>query len=112
MVMVSLVVAMARNHVIGRDNTLPWRLPEDLRHFKAVTLGKPVLMGRKTFESIGRPLPGRKNIVVSRNPQFLAPGCTMVHSLDAAWDAAAGADDISRYGGWRAYLAGREGRDG
>ena len=96
---IALVVAMARNRVIGRDNALPWRLPADLAYFKRVTLGHPVVMGRRTYESIGRPLPGRKNIVVSRNPQFLAPGCTVVHSLDAAWDAAAGADKAFVIGG-------------
>jgi dihydrofolate reductase len=96
---IALVVAMARNRVIGRGNALPWRLPADLAYFKRVTLGRPVVMGRRTYESIGRPLPGRKNIVVSRNPQFLAPGCTVVHTLDAAWDAAAGADEACVIGG-------------
>jgi dihydrofolate reductase len=84
MLAVSLVVAMARNHVIGRDNTLPWRLPEDLRHFKAVTLGKPVLMGRRTFESIGRPLPGRTNLVLTRDSGWKSDGVVVVHSLDEA----------------------------
>jgi len=78
----SLVVAVARNGVIGRDNTLPWRLPSDLAHFKRVTMGHPVVMGRRTYESIGKPLPGRKNIVVTRNSGFHAPGCTVVSSLD------------------------------
>ncbi|WP_438950981.1 dihydrofolate reductase [Porticoccus sp.] len=64
----SLIVAMDRNRVIGKNNTLPWRLPDDLKYFKSVTMGKPILMGRKTFESIGRPLPGRLNIVISRDP--------------------------------------------
>ena len=66
----SLVVAMARNRVIGRNNALPWRLPADLAHFKRVTMGHPVVMGRRTYESIGKPLPGRKNIVVTRNRDF------------------------------------------
>jgi dihydrofolate reductase len=70
---ISLVVAMARNRVIGRDNALPWHLPEDMRHFRALTLGKPVLMGRRTFESIGRPLPGRTSIVISRQPDPALP---------------------------------------
>lgn len=81
---VAIIVAVAGNGVIGRDNALPWRLSGDLKNFKAVTLGKPVVMGRKTFESIGRPLPGRSNIVVSRNPQFAAEGVLTATGLDAA----------------------------
>jgi dihydrofolate reductase len=84
----SLVVAKARNGVIGRDNRLPWRLPEDLAYFKRVTMGHPVIMGRRTWESIGRALPGRHNIVVSRNPAYAAPGATVVGSLDEAWRVA------------------------
>jgi dihydrofolate reductase len=95
----SLVVAMARNRVIGRDNQLPWRLPADLAYFKRVTMGHPVVMGRRTYESIGKPLPGRLNIVVSRNPEFRAPGCTVVPSLDEAWRAAGDADEVSVIGG-------------
>ena len=95
----SLVVAVARNGVIGRDNTLPWRLPSDLAHFKRVTMGHPVVMGRRTYESIGRPLPGRKNIVVTRNRAFHAPGCTVVSSLEEAWRAANGAEEVSVIGG-------------
>jgi dihydrofolate reductase len=95
----SLVVAMARNRVIGRDNRLPWRLPADLAYFKRVTLGHPVVMGRRTYESIGKPLPGRLNIVVSRNPEFRAPGCTVVTSLDEAWRAAGDAQEVSVIGG-------------
>ena len=75
---------MARNNVIGRDNGLPWRLPEDLKHFKAVTLGKPVLMGRKTFESIGKPLPGRTNLVLTRDPGWKSGGVVVVHSISEA----------------------------
>ena len=74
----SLVVARARNGVIGRDNALPWRLPADLAYFKRVTLGHPVIMGRRTWESIGKPLPGRHNIVVTRNPAYHAEGATVV----------------------------------
>jgi dihydrofolate reductase len=97
---VSLVVAMARNGVIGRDNGLPWgRLPEDLKHFKAVTLGKPVLMGRKTFESIGRPLPGRTNLVLTRDRAWKAEGVVAVHSLDAALTG----DYVSGIGGAEIY---------
>jgi dihydrofolate reductase len=82
--MISLIVAMAHNRVIGKDNGMPWHLPADLKHFKAVTLGKPVIMGRKTFESIGKALPKRRNLVVSRNPDYQAPGCEVIHSLEAA----------------------------
>jgi dihydrofolate reductase len=79
---IAIIVAVALNGVIGRNNTLPWRLPADLKHFKATTLGKPVVMGRKTFESLGKPLPGRTNIVITRDPQFAADGAVIAHSLD------------------------------
>jgi dihydrofolate reductase len=79
-----LVVAVAENNVIGRGNQLPWRLPTDLRRFKALTLGKTVLMGRKTFESIGKALPGRTNLVLTRSPDFQAVDCSVVGTLDAA----------------------------
>lgn len=95
----SLVVAVARNGVIGRDNVLPWRLPADLAHFKRVTMGHPVIMGRRTYESIGKALPGRRNIVVSRSPNYDAPGCTVVRTLDAAWAAAGDADEACVIGG-------------
>ncbi len=81
-----LIAAVARNGVIGRDNDLPFRLPTDLKHFKALTLGHPVLMGRATYESIGRPLPGRPNIVVSGDPDFRADGCEVYQDLDTAID--------------------------
>ena len=90
---------MARNRVIGRDNQLPWRLPADLAYFKRVTLGHPVVMGRRTYESIGKPLPGRPNIVVSRNRSFQAPGCTVVPTLAEAWKAAGDAPEVSVIGG-------------
>jgi dihydrofolate reductase len=95
----SLVVAMASNLVIGRDNAMPWRLPADIAHFKKVTMGHPIVMGRRTYESIGRPLPGRKNIVVTRNRAFQAPGCTVVASLDAAWKEAGDAEEVCVIGG-------------
>ena len=95
----SLVVAVARNGVIGRDNRLPWKLPKDLAYFKRVTMGHPIVMGRRTWQSIGRPLPGRDNIVVSRNPAFEAPGATVVTSLDAAWRAAGNAEEVCVIGG-------------
>lgn len=80
----ALIVAMAKNHVIGINNNLPWHLSEDLKYFKRVTMGKPIIMGRKTFDSIGRPLPGRTNIVVTRNEDYQAEGVKVVHSLKAA----------------------------
>lgn len=83
----SLIAAVAANGVIGSDNALPWRLPEDLKRFKALTLGHPVIMGRRTHESIGRPLPGRRNIVISRNKEYAASGCEVAASLGAALDA-------------------------
>jgi dihydrofolate reductase len=86
--MLSLIVAMAENHVIGRDNSLPWRLPNDLKHFRQLTMGHPIIMGRKNHQSIGRPLPGRTNIVVTRARDFAAPGCIVVHSLEDAIKAA------------------------
>ena len=96
---IAFVVAMARNRVIGRDNQLPWRLPADLRHFKHVTMGKPLLMGRKTFESIGRALPGRTNIVVTRDRNYRAAGCIVAHSLDEGLEAAGSRDEIMVIGG-------------
>jgi dihydrofolate reductase len=86
---VSLIVAVAENGVIGRNNELPWRLSADLRRFKELTMGHAIIMGRKTFESIGRPLPGRRMLVVTRQPHFEAPGVESVNSLDAALAAAA-----------------------
>ena len=81
----AIIVAQSKNRVIGVNNDLPWRLPKDLQYFKKVTLGKPIIMGRKTFESIGRALPGRTNIVISRNPEWVAPeGVKLVTSIDEA----------------------------
>ena len=98
--MISLVVAVAKNGVIGRDNTLPWRIPEDLKRFRALTMGKPVIMGRKTWESLPRkPLPGRTNIVVSRNPEFRAGGAIVAHGFSEAVEKAAGANEIAVIGG-------------
>lgn len=81
---ISMIVARSRNHVIGRDNQMPWKISADLQFFKKVTMGHPVIMGRKTWESIGRPLPGRRNIVVSRNTDLKLNGAEVVHSLDEA----------------------------
>ena len=101
--MISIIVAASENNVIGREGELPWRLSDDLRRFKAITLGKPVVMGRKTWESIGRPLPGRDNIVISRQPGFEARGCQVVASTNEAVAAAAGADEIMVIGGSEIY---------
>jgi len=81
---ISMIVARSRNHVIGRDNQMPWKISADLQFFKRVTMGFPVIMGRKTWESIGRPLPGRRNIVVSRNPDLILNGAELASSLDEA----------------------------
>ena len=81
---ISMIVARSRNHVIGRDNQMPWKISADLQFFKRVTMGHPVIMGRKTWESIGRPLPGRRNIVVSRNPDLQLTGAEVAGSLDEA----------------------------
>ncbi|WP_322882745.1 dihydrofolate reductase [Sinorhizobium medicae] len=104
-----IVVAVALNGVIGREGDLPWRLPTDLKRFKAQTIGKPVIMGRKTWAAIGRPLPGRPNIVVTRNRAFEAPGAEVAPSLEAALAvareraAAIGADEICVIGGGEIY---------
>jgi len=100
---VSLIVAMAENRVIGRDNQLPWRLSADLQRFKALTMGKPIVMGRKTWESIGRPLPGRTNIVVTRDVGYQAEGCVVVHSVDQALEVATGSDEVMVIGGANLY---------
>jgi dihydrofolate reductase len=100
---ISLIVARARNGVIGREGTLPWRLPEDLAHFKRTTMGQPIVMGRKTWESIGRPLPGRRNIVVSRQAGFMAPGAEVAPSLDAAIARCADAAEVFVIGGEQLY---------
>lgn len=103
--MISLVVAMDRNGFIGRDQKLPWHLPADLQWFKSITMGKPIVMGRKTYESIGRALPGRSNIVISRRAEFRAGGCTVVSSLSEALDAAAEATEVMVIGGASVYAA-------
>lgn len=79
--MISFIVAMDKNRVIGKDNQLPWHLPADLKFFKKTTMGHPIIMGRKTHESIGKPLPGRENIIVTRNKHYHLEGCTVIHSL-------------------------------
>lgn len=100
---ITLVAALAENNVIGRDNRLPWYLPDDLKHFRRLTTGHPVIMGRRNYESLGRPLPDRLNIVVTRRDGFQAPGCRVVHSLEEAFAAAGGADEIFVIGGGELY---------
>ena len=103
------VVAVADNGVIGRDGGLPWHLSDDLKHFKACTMGKPMIMGRKTFDSIGKPLPGRTSIVVTRDPEYRASGTTVVQTLDDAVQLArtvaqtSGASEIAIVGGADIY---------
>lgn len=105
MTQLQAIVAYAANRVIGRNNQLPWRLPEDLAHFKRTTLGHPILMGRRTWESIGRPLPGRHNIVVSRQPGLVLPGATVVSSLGEARSACAPSPVAYVIGGAELYAA-------
>lgn len=100
---VSIVVAAAQNGVIGKDGDLPWRLPADLRFFKKLTMGHPLIMGRKTHESIGRPLPGRRNLVVTRNPAYQAEGCEIFLSLGEALKACIGLDEVFVVGGGSIY---------
>lgn len=104
---VALVAALDRNHAIGRDNALPWHLPDDLKRFKALTLGHPLLMGRRTAESLGRALPGRRNLVLTRSGRAPFEGMEAVVSLDAAFDAArdAGATRLCVIGGGEVYAA-------
>jgi len=100
---VSLIVAAAANNVIGADGGLPWHLPNDFKYFKRITMGKPIVMGRRTWQSIGRPLPGRQNIVLTRDANFEAPGVTVVNSADAAIAAAGDADELMIIGGGQVY---------
>jgi dihydrofolate reductase len=103
--LITLIVAVADSGVIGRDNTLPWHLPEDLKRFKRLTMGKPILMGRKTFESIGKPLPGRQNIVVTRDTNYRREGVTVVHDAEAALRAAGPVPEIMVIGGAELFAA-------
>lgn len=98
-----MIAAMANNRVIGKNNKMPWHLPEDLRHFKALTLGKPVVMGRKTYESIGRPLPSRHNIVISRQADLCIEGVTTVTSFEDAKSAAGDCEELIIMGGGQLY---------
>ena len=105
MTTLTLIVARANNGVIGRNNQLPWRLPEDLAFFKRTTMGAPIIMGRKTHESIGRPLPGRRNIVVTRNAKWYGDGAERVGSLEEALDLAPDASEVFVIGGAEIYAA-------
>jgi len=98
-----MIVAMAENRAIGKNNELLWHLPKDFQHFKSVTMGKPILMGRKTYESIGRPLPGRKNIVITRDADFAAEGVVVVHSIASALEEGKDYDDVMIIGGASFY---------
>jgi len=100
---ISIVVAMSENNVIGIDGHLPWYLPEDLQHFKRVTMGKPVIMGRNTFDSIGKALPGRKNIVLTRDPKFVAPNCFVAKDIDEAINLSCDAPEVMIIGGGNIY---------
>jgi len=103
MAKISIIVAMAKNRVIGKDNDMPWHLPADLQHFRKMTSGKPIIMGRKTYESIGRPLPKRHNIIVSRNADYRVDGCDVVSSLDEAVKIAGDVDELFIIGGGFLY---------
>ncbi len=100
---ISLIAAMAENRVIGRKGSIPWDLPEDRRRFRELTWGHPVVMGRRTFESIGRPLPGRLNIVLTRQEGYSAPGCLVAHTFPSALEATGEADEIFICGGGELY---------
>ena len=110
--LITLIVAVADSGAIGRDNALPWHLPDDLKRFKQLTMGKPMIMGRKTFESIGKPLPGRHNIVVTRDTNYRREGVTVVHDAAAAVRAAGDVPEVMVIGGAELFrlflpLAGR-----
>lgn len=100
---ISIIVAIGRNKVIGNKNTIPWKLPADMNYFRKMTIGKPVIMGRKTFESIGKPLPERTNIIITRDQNYKAEGCIVVHSVDEAIKAAEGSKEAMVIGGSQIY---------
>ena len=99
----SLIWAMDRNRLIGKENALPWRLPADMAWFKKSTMGKPILMGRKTYESIGRPLPGRTNLILTRQPDLKIEGCRVIHSLEEALAAVPNTEEVMVMGGAEIY---------
>lgn len=100
---ISIIAAVAENGVIGNEGKLPWHIPEDLKFFKKVTMGKPVIMGRKTWETLLKPLPGRENIIVTSKRDFEANGAVVVHSIQSALEAANGADEVMILGGAEIY---------
>ncbi|MCH8004017.1 MAG: type 3 dihydrofolate reductase [Nanoarchaeota archaeon] len=100
---ISLIAAMGKNRVIGKDNSLPWNLPADMKYFRDNTKGKPVIMGRKTYESIGKPLPNRTNIIITRDQNYKAEGCIIVHSADEALKAVGNVEEIMVIGGSQIY---------
>lgn len=100
---ISIISAMAANRVIGIRNTLPWQLSEDLKYFKALTMGHHIVMGRKTYDSIGKPLPGRDTVIVTRNVDYAVPGCLAVNSLDAALTVSHGDTEVFFVGGAELY---------
>ena len=102
-VSLSIITAMDENRLIGSNNSLPWHLPADFAYFKRVTMDKPIIMGRKTYESIGRPLPGRRNIIISRDPDYHAEGCETANSLQAALELVADQDEAMLIGGANLY---------
>jgi len=106
-----LIAAMAANRVIGRDNIIPWDIPGEQTRFKEITMGHPMIMGRKTYQSIGRPLPGRRNLVLTRNKNFEADGCEVVHSLKQGIAACRGENIVFIIGGEQLYRSGLEHAD-
>ena len=102
-VTISFVVAYDRNRAIGKDNHLPWRLPDDMKHVRAVTIGKPMIMGRRTWDSIGRPLPGRTSIVLTRDRTFRCDGCVVARTADEALKLAGAVPEIIVFGGARVF---------
>ena len=106
-----LIAAMAANRVIGRNNTIPWHLPGEQKRFKEITWGHTLIMGRKTHESIGRPLPGRRNIIITRNPDYRAEGCDIAHSLQDAYQMSSPAQRVFNIGGEQLYRQGLDHAD-
>ncbi len=100
---VSFMVAMDENRVIGKDNNLPWRLPSELQYVKKTTMGHPLIMGRKNYEAIGRPLPGRRNIIVTRNEGYHVEGCEVVHSVEEVFELCKNEEEIFIFGGAQIY---------
>ena len=101
--MISIIVAMDTNRVIGKDNQMPWHMPADLRHFKEMTMGKPIVMGRKTYDSIGRPLPGRRNVIITRQQDLKIEGVEIVHSLPEALKLLTAEPEIMIIGGGQVF---------